>query len=86
MLFGLTKRIAQPLQCPDCDVDMDFLQAQYTSHVFVSTLLERAFFRCPNCQRLSHRLAAMPLYFTESTVNQPMCANSKPSFGSDTRP
>jgi len=63
MLFGLIKRNAQPLRCPDCDVDMDFLQAQYTSHVFVSTLLERAFFRCPNCQRLSHRLAAMPATF-----------------------
>jgi hypothetical protein len=77
MLIGLTKKIAQPLRCPDCDVDMDFLQAQYTSRVFVSTLLERAFFRCPNCQRLSDRLVAMPLHFIESTVHEPVCANSK---------
>jgi uncharacterized C2H2 Zn-finger protein len=86
MLFGLIKRNAQPLRCPDCDVDMDFLQAQYTSHVFVSTLLERAFFRCPNCQRLSDRLAAMPATFHREHSHQPMCANGKPSFGSDKRP
>jgi uncharacterized protein with PIN domain len=68
MLIGLTRKNAQPLRCPDCDVDMDFLQSQYTSRVFVSTLLERAFYRCPNCQRLNHRLAAMPLYFVEADV------------------
>ena len=78
MLIGLTKKMAQPLRCPDCDVDMDFLQGQYTSRVFVSTLLERAFFRCPNCQRLDHRLVAIPLHFIDSTVHEPMCANSEP--------
>jgi primosomal protein N' len=68
MLIGLPKKIAQPLRCPDCDVDMDFLQAQYTSRAFASTLLERTFFRCPNCQRLDHRLVAIPLHFIERTT------------------
>ena len=80
MLFGLIKRNAQPLRCPDCDVDMDFLLGQYNSRVFVSTLLglERAFFHCPNCQRLDHRLVAIPIHFIDSTVHGPMGANSKP--------
>ena len=71
MLIGLNKKIAQPLRCPDCDVDMDFLLGQYTSRVFVSTLLERAFFHCPNCQRLDHRFVAIPIHFLDSTVDHP---------------
>jgi hypothetical protein len=69
MWLGLNKKIAQPLRCLDCDVDMDFLLGQYNSRVFVSTLLERAFFRCPNCQRLDHRLVAIPLHFIDSTAS-----------------
>ena len=71
MLFDLNKKISQPLRCPDCDVDMDFLLGQYNSRVFVSTLLEHAFFRCPNCQRLDHRLVAIPRHFIDGTVDQP---------------
>jgi hypothetical protein len=61
MLFNLSEQIAKSLQCPDCNIDMDFLASVRTNRVFVSTILERVFFLCPNCQRLSHRLVAMPL-------------------------
>jgi hypothetical protein len=61
MLFNLIMQIAKPLQCPDCDIDMRFLGSQPTKRVFISTILRRVFFLCPNCQRLSHRLVAMPL-------------------------
>jgi hypothetical protein len=63
MLFNLSEQIAKSLQCPDCNIDMDFLASVRTNRVFVSTILERVFFLCPNCQRLSHRLVAMPLEF-----------------------
>jgi hypothetical protein len=58
MLFNSSAQIKQ-LQCPDCDIDMFFLGSRPTRRVFVSTILGRAFFLCPNCQRLSHRLVAM---------------------------
>jgi len=60
MLFNLKSQIAKPLECPDCDIEMLFLASQPTKRVFVSTILGRSFFLCPNCQRLSHRLVAMP--------------------------
>ena len=60
MLFNLREQIAKSLQCPDCNVDM-VLASLLTNRVFVSTILERVFFLCPNCQRLSRRLVAMPL-------------------------
>lgn len=56
-------QIAKPLQCPDCDIDMRFLVSQSTKRVFASTIVERALFVCPNCQRVSHRLVAVPLEF-----------------------
>jgi predicted RNA-binding Zn-ribbon protein involved in translation (DUF1610 family) len=60
MLFNLSKQIAKPLQCPDCGIDMQFLVSQRTKRVFASTILERAFFLCPNCQRVSHQFVAIP--------------------------
>jgi len=67
MLFDLSKQIAKP-QCPDCKIDMHFLVSQPTKRVFLATILERRFFLCPNCRRLSHRLAEMPL---DSLVARP---------------
>ena len=61
MLLNLISQMAGPLQCPDCSIDMQFLTSQRTKRVFVSTILERRFFVCPNCQRLSHQLLAVPL-------------------------
>jgi hypothetical protein len=61
MLFDSTREIAKLLQCPDCNIEMDFLASRSTKPVFVSTILERRFFLCMNCQRLSHRLVAMPV-------------------------
>jgi hypothetical protein len=60
MLFDSSKKLDKPLQCPDCDIDMFFLGSRPTRRVFASTILVRVFFLCPNCQRLSHRLVAMP--------------------------
>ena len=70
MLFNLNKQIAKPLrlQCPDCGMDMQFLVSQRAKRVFVSTILERVFFLCPNCQRLSHQLVARPLDLSRSQV------------------
>lgn len=60
MLFDLSKHIGQSPQCPDCDIDLEFLVARQTKPIFVSTILERRFFLCPNCQRLIHQLVTMP--------------------------
>jgi len=60
MTRDLFSPIAKPQQCPDCDIDMHFLASRPTRRVFVATILERAFFLCPNCRCLSHRLVAMP--------------------------
>jgi len=60
MTRDLLSPFAKPQQCPDCDIDMHFLASRPTRRVFVATILERAFFLCPNCRCLSHRLVAMP--------------------------
>jgi hypothetical protein len=61
MLFDLGKQIVKPLKCPDCDTDMHFFASQPTKRVFLSTILERKFFLCPNCQRLHYQLVAIPV-------------------------
>jgi hypothetical protein len=58
MLFDLSRQIAKPPECPDCDIVMEFLASQRTKRVLVSTILERTLFLCPNCHRLSRRLLA----------------------------
>src|SRR5262249_35908569 len=75
MLFNSTRQIAKPLQCPDCNIEMEFLVSRPTRPVFVSTILERRFFLCVNCQRLSHRLVAMPVDHGSSAAYHP--ADSK---------
>jgi hypothetical protein len=60
MLFNWNKQVAKPPQCPDCEIDMQFLVSGRAKRVFVSTLFERALFLCPNCQRISHRLVWIP--------------------------
>lgn len=60
MLFDLIKQIGKPLQCPNCNIEMDFLVSRPAKPLFVSTTLERRFFLCPNCQCLSDRVVAMP--------------------------
>jgi hypothetical protein len=42
---------------------MEFLVSQTTSRVFLSTLLERAFFVCPNCGRVSYEVVLWPKEF-----------------------
>jgi|SRR5215510_15394252 len=69
MTRDLFSPIAKPQQCPDCDIDMHFLASRPTRRVFVATILERAFFLCPNCRCLSHRLVAMPAPSSGMTVN-----------------
>jgi uncharacterized protein with PIN domain len=59
MLLDLKTQIAKPLQCPDCNSDMEFLMSERTKRVFVSTIFERKFFLCPNCQRVSYEFVAM---------------------------
>jgi hypothetical protein len=63
MLFDPKKKITKPLRCPDCRIDMDFLASQYTRRVFLSTLLERSFFHCPNCGRVSYEVVLWPKEF-----------------------
>src|SRR5262245_66678651 len=69
MTLDLFSQIAKPLQCPDCEIDMHFLALRPTKRVFVATILERAFFLCPNCQCLSHRLVTMPAPSSGMTAN-----------------
>src|SRR5262245_63065212 len=69
MTLDLFSQIAKPLQCPDCEIDMHFLALRPTKRVFVATILERAFFLCPNCQYLSHRLVTMPAPSSGMTAN-----------------
>ena len=71
MLFSLSEQITKPLQCPDCDIDMQFLVSQPTKRVFVSTILERKFFLCPNCWRVSYEFVAMPAG-SEDLVPRPL--------------
>jgi len=61
MLFDLSKQLAKPIRCPDCDIEMQLFALRPTKRVSASTILERRFFICMNCQRLSHRLVAMSL-------------------------
>jgi len=63
MLFDSKKKITKPLRCLDCGADMDFLASQLNGRVFLSTLLERNFFVCPNCGRLSNEMVAWPKEF-----------------------
>src|SRR5215510_15332366 len=69
MTRDLFSPIAKPQQCPDCDIEMHFLASRPTRRVFVATILERAFFLCPNCRCLSHRLVAMPASSSGMTVS-----------------
>ena len=69
MTRDLLSPFAKPQQCPDCDIDMHFLASRPTRRVFVATILERAFFLCPNCRCLSHRLVAMPAPSSGMTVS-----------------
>jgi hypothetical protein len=71
MLSDLSKQIAKPLQCPDCDIDMQFLALRPTKHVFVSTLFERSFFLCPNCGRLSQQLMVRSV-LSSANLNSPL--------------
>ena len=69
MLLDLRKQTTKPLQCQDCDIDVQFLASVRFRRVFRSTITKRKFFLCPNCGRLSsavvaiyqpHRSVAMP--------------------------
>jgi hypothetical protein len=64
MLFDPKKKITKPLRCPDCRIDMDFLASQSTRRVFLSTLVERNFFVCESCARLSYEVVLWPKEFT----------------------
>jgi uncharacterized protein with PIN domain len=61
MLFDSSKHIGKSPRCPDCDIELEFLVARQAKRIFVSTILERRFFLCPNCQRLIHQLVTMPI-------------------------
>jgi C4-type Zn-finger protein len=63
MLFD-SKKIRQSLQCPDCGAGAHFLQSQLMSRVFLSTLVERNFFVCESCARLSYEVVLWPKQFT----------------------
>src|SRR5262249_15258954 len=58
MFFNSSAQIDKRLQCPDCDIDMFFLGSRPTRRVFLSAILERRFFLCPNCGRLSHSVVS----------------------------
>jgi predicted RNA-binding Zn-ribbon protein involved in translation (DUF1610 family) len=53
MLFDPNNKVAKVLRCTDCGADMEFLASQLNGRVFLSTLLRRNFFICPDCGRLS---------------------------------
>jgi hypothetical protein len=63
MLLDPNKQITKPIRCPDCWADMDFLGAQLNGRVFLSTILERHFFVCSNCGRLSYEIVLRPKEF-----------------------
>jgi predicted nucleic-acid-binding Zn-ribbon protein len=65
MLFD-SKKIRQSLQCPDCGADTHFFQSQLMSRVFLSTLVERNFFVCESCSRLSYEVVLWPKEFIGS--------------------
>jgi hypothetical protein len=66
MLFNPKNQISKPLRCPDCGADMDYLASQLNGRVFLSTLLERNFFVCSDCGRLSHELVARHLFVSDA--------------------
>ena len=57
MLFDPKKLITK---CPDCGTDRDFLLSQTTDRVFLSTLVERSFFHCPSCGRVTYEVVLLP--------------------------
>jgi uncharacterized Zn finger protein len=60
MLFDPKKPITK---CPDCGSDTDFLVSQLTRRVFLSTLLERSFFHCLNCGRVTYEIVLLEKEF-----------------------
>ena len=60
MLLDPNKQITKLTRCPDCWADMDFLGAQLNGRVFLSTILERHFFVCPNCGHLGYEIVLRP--------------------------
>jgi predicted RNA-binding Zn-ribbon protein involved in translation (DUF1610 family) len=63
MLFDPPKQIAQPLRCSDCGASAYFLASQLNGRVFLSALLERNSFVCPDCGRLCNEIVAMQKEF-----------------------
>jgi hypothetical protein len=63
MLLDPNKQITKPIRCPDCWADMDFLGVQLNRRVFLSTILERHFFVCPNCGHLGYEIVLRPKEF-----------------------
>jgi len=59
MLLDLRKQTTKPLQCQDCDIDVQFLASVRFRRVFRSTITKRKFFLCPNCGRLSSAVVAI---------------------------
>ena len=60
MLLDPNKQITKLTRCPDCWADMDFLGVQLNGRVFLSTILERHFFVCPNCGHLGYEIVLRP--------------------------
>jgi hypothetical protein len=63
MLFDPKKQITKPLRCPDCRADTDLLALQLNRRVFFSSVLQRHFFVCQNCGRLSYEIVLLPKEF-----------------------
>ena len=63
MLFDPERQITKLLQCPDCGIDMDFLVHQSTNEVFLSSVLKRQLFVCPDCGRLGYKSVLLPKQF-----------------------
>jgi uncharacterized protein with PIN domain len=63
MLLDPNKQITKLTRCPDCWADMDFLGAQLNERVFLSTILERHFFVCPDCGHLGYEIVLRPKEF-----------------------
>jgi hypothetical protein len=53
-------RATKSPQCPNCGIDMQFRLSHPTKRAFAGISFERAFFLCPNCQRASEQLVAIP--------------------------
>ena len=63
-MLCVSKKITQSSQCPDCGADTHFLQSQLMGRVLLSTLVERNFFVCESCARLSYEVVLWPKEFT----------------------